>query len=337
MPSFSLVQIAHLLGIEHQGDDINITRVNTLEEANESELSFLANPKYTAKLSSTKAGAVIVRKEHAQNVKNALICDEPYHAFARCIALFAEKEGSYTGVSPFASIDPSAIIGENCTIYPYVYIGANVKIGDNCSLFSGVYVGENSTLGKNCTLYPNCVLMSKTQLGNNCTLQPGVVLGAEGYGFVRTPEGIHKIPQIGKVEIADKVEIGANSAIDKAALSATRVGTGTCIDNLVQIGHNVNIGKDNFIISQVGIAGSSRIGDNCTLAGQVGIAGHLNIGNNVTIGPQAGIAKDIADNKVVSGSPSTDYSTYMRISTLMPKLPELFKRMTRLEKKFEEE
>ena len=332
--TYTLSQIANELGLSYQGDDITITRVNTLEEAISTELSFLANPKYTAQLSQTKAGAVIIRKEHAHEVKNAIICEEPYYAFAQCMALFSEPEGTFTGVSPFASIDPSAEIGENCTIYPYVYIGANVKLGDNCKLFPGTYIGENCLIGEDCTIYPNSVLMSRTVLGDNCTIQPGAILGTDGYGFVRTPHGIHKIPQIGKVEIGEKVEVGANAAIDRAALSATRVGDGTCIDNLVQIGHNVTIGKDCFIISQVGIAGSATIGDNCTLAGQAGIAGHLNIGNNVTIGPQAGVAKDIEANKIVSGSPTTDYSTYMRISALMPKLPDLFKRMSKIEKAF---
>jgi len=329
---YSLSQIAKMLELSYQGDDIAIARVNTLEEATETELSFLANPKYTSQLAQTKAGAVILRKEHAHTIKNAIICDEPYHAFAKCIALFAETEGIFVGISPFASIDPSAEIGKNCTIYPYVYIGANTKIGNNCKLFPGTYIGEHCQLGDNCTLYPNSVLMSQTRLGNSCILQPGATLGAEGYGFIRTPQGIQKIPQIGKVEIGNKVEVGVNSAIDRAALSTTRIGDGTCIDNLVQIGHNVNIGKDCFVIAQVGIAGSTTIGDNCTLAGQVGIAGHLHIGDNVTVGAQAGVGKNIAANHIVSGSPTTEYGTYMRIVTLMPKLPDLFKRMSKLEK-----
>ncbi len=329
---YTLSEIAGLLGLEYKGDDIEITRVNTLEEATESELSFLANPKYVSQLATTKAGAVIVRKDHADDVKHALICDEPYYAFAQCMALFAEKEGTFEGVSQFASIAPSAQIGENCTIYPYVFIADNVIVGDNCTLFSGVYIGENSKIGDNCTLFPNAVLMSRTTLGDDCVLQPGAVLGGEGFGFVRTPVGVQKIPQIGQVQIGDSVEIGANTTIDRASLSATVVQDGTCIDNLVQLGHNVQVGKDCFIISQVGVAGSTHIGDNCTLAGQVGVAGHLKIGNNVTIGPQSGIAKDIVDNKTVMGSPANDASQYMRISTVVPKLPDLFKRMNKLEK-----
>ncbi len=330
--SYTLAEIAEKLGLEYQGENIKITRVNTIEAAGETELTFLANPKYIPKLNETKAGAIIIRKDMAEKVKNAIICDEPYYAFARCIALFAEIEGTFDGISPFASIAHSAQIGENCIIYPYVYIGENVKIGDNCKIFSGTYIGENSILGDNCTLFPNCVLMSKTILGDDCVLQPGAVLGGEGYGFVRTDFGIHKIPQIGQVVIGDNVEIGANTTIDRASLNVTSVADGTCIDNLVMVAHNVNIGKECFIISQVGIAGSTSIGDKCTLAGQAGLAGHLAIGNNVTIGPQAGIAKNLENNDVVMGSPSMDYGKFMRVSTLMPKLPELFKRMSKLEK-----
>ena len=332
--TYTISQIAKSLGLSYQGEDFTVTRVNTLGEAGSTELSFLSNPKYISQLASTKAGAVILRKEHAHSVKNAIVCEEPYHAFAQCIALFAEPEGTFIGVSPFASIDPSAEIGEDCTIYPYVYIGAYAKIGKGCKLFPGTYVGEHCQLGDNCVLYPNSVLMSQTILGNSCTLQPGAILGGEGYGFVRTPQGIHKIPQIGKVEIGNKVEVGANTTIDRAALSATRIGDGTCIDNLVQVGHNVSFGKNCFVIAQSGIAGSTTFGDNCTLAAQAGVSGHLHIGDNVTIGPQAGVAKNLEENSVVSGSPSTPYSNYMRISALTPKLPDLFKRMSKLEKAF---
>lgn len=329
---FTLAEIADFLGERYQGENITITGLNTLEEANSSELSFLANPKYIKQIATTKAGAVIVHADHANDVKNAVISENPYFSFARCMGLFAEKEGFFEGVSELASIHPTASIGENCTIYPFVTIGAHAKIDDNCTLFSGVYIGEYCELGENCTLTPNCVLMSHTHLGDNCYLQPGVVLGGEGFGFVRTDFGIQKIPQIGHVNIADNVEIGANTTIDRAALSKTSIGKHTCIDNLVQIGHNVQIGEECLIISQVGIAGSTKIGNKCTLAGQVGVSGHLHIHDNVTIGPQGGVSKDIAENSVVSGSPTMDYNTYMRHSILQPKIPELFKRVTALEK-----
>ncbi len=335
LKQFTLAEIADFLGAKYQGENIAVTGLNTLEEATGTELSFLANPKYIKQIETTNAGAVILHENHAQAVKNAIISDNPYFAFARCMGLFAEKEGFFEGVSEFASIHPSAKIGEHCTIYPFAVIGANVEIGDNCTLFSGVYIGEHCHIGDNCTLTPNCVLMSRTSLGDNCYLQPGAVLGGEGFGFVRTDFGIQKIPQIGHVEIGDHVEVGANAAIDRAALSKTFVNSGTCIDNLVQIGHNVQIGKECLIISQVGIAGSTKIGDRCTFAGQAGIAGHQKIQDNVTVGPQGGVVKDIAKNSVVSGTPSMEYNTYMRHSILQPKIPDLFKRVNALEKQIE--
>lgn len=336
MFTYTLSQLAEKLQVPFKGEDITITGIQTLESAKSSDIAFLANPKYVEALSTTGAGAIIVHPQYASRVKNALLSEDPYNTFAHCIQFFAPEEGTFRGVSPLAFIDPSAKIGENCTIYPFAYIGAGVTLGHNCHIFPSVYVGEDSVIGNNCTLYPNSTLMSRLVLGDNCIIQSGAVLGADGFGFIRTPDGIQKIPQIGRTVLGNDVEIGANTTVDKAALDVTSVGSGTRVDNLVQIAHNVTIGKDCFIISQVGIAGSSHIGDNCTLAGQVGVVGHINIGSNVTVGPQSGVAKDIADNKIVGGSPPSDYRNYLRVLSLTPRLPELFKRMSALEKELEQ-
>ena len=335
MTSYPLSRIAEVLGLRLQGEDILITGVNTLDEAGPTELSFLANPKYAPQLASSRAGAVIVRPEHANEVKNALIGEEPYPAFARAIGMFAVPQGSFHGISPLASVSPEAELGEGCVIYPFVYIAPRVKIGAGCTLFPGVYVGEDCTLGEGCVLYPNAVLMAGCELGTGCVLQPGAVIGGEGFGFVRTEAGIQKIPQIGHVKLGNKVEVGVNSAVDRAALSATSIGDATCLDNLVQVGHNVRLGKECLIVSQVGISGSTQVGDKVTMAGQVGVAGHLHIGDGVTIGPQAGVAKDIEAGKVVGGTPTVDYTTYLRTLSLMPRFPELFKRIAKLEKELE--
>ncbi len=333
MPEFRLSALAAVLGLSLQsGDDPVITGVNTLEEAGPTELSFLANPKYAAQLAGTAAAAVIVRPDQAGAVRRALITPDPYPAFARSLALFAVPEGFFSGISPQAFIHPEAVLEDDCTVYPFAVIGPRARLGAGCTVFSGCYVGEDCVLGPGCTLYPNAVLMSRVTLGANCTLQPGAVLGAEGFGFIRTPEGMRKIPQIGRVVLGDRVEVGANSAVDRAALSATSVGDGTCIDNLVQVGHNVRVGKDCLLVAQVGIAGSTMVGDNVTMAGQVGVAGHLNIGDNVTIAPQTGVAKNIAAGQTVGGLMAVDYSTYMRTMTLMPRFPEIFKRLSALEK-----
>lgn len=338
-PAYRLSEIAARLGLSLQGadagDDLLVTGVNTLEEAGPTELSFLANPKYAKQLAGTRAGAVIVRPEHAGEVARALISDDPYPAFARAIGLFAVPQGEFSGISPLAFLHPDAEPGEGCTIYPFAFIGPRARLGAGCTIFPGCYVGEDCVLGQGCVLYPNAVLMSGTILGDRCVLQPGAVIGGEGFGFVRTPEGIRKIPQIGRVVAGDRVEVGVNSAVDRAALSATRLESGSCLDNLVQIGHNVRLGKDCLIVSQVGISGSTHVGDNVTMAGQVGVAGHLRIGDGVTIGPQSGVAKDIPAGQVVGGTPTVDYSTYLRTLSLMPRFPDLFKRLARVEKALE--
>ena len=335
-PSFKLSELAEKLGLKlvlnGDAEDIVITGINTLEEAGPTELSFLANPKYVSQLATTKAGAVILREEHESEVTRALVTENPYPMFAQALTLFAKPQGSFKGISHMAFVHPEAELGEDCTVYPFCYIGPRTRLGKGCTVFPGCYIGEVCELGDGCTLYPRAVLMAGTILGPACVLQAGAVLGGGGFGFARTSEGIRKVPQIGRVEIGDHVEIGVNSAMDRAALSATIIGEGTCLDNLVQIGHNVRLGKNCLIVSQVGISGSTHVGDNVTMAGQAGVSGHLHIGDNSTIGPQAGVAKDISAGQVVSGSPTVDHNTYLRNATLMPKLPELFKRVARLEK-----
>jgi UDP-3-O-[3-hydroxymyristoyl] glucosamine N-acyltransferase len=174
--------------------------------------------------------------------------------------------------------------------------------------------------------------MAGTRLGRGCIVHAGVVLGADGFGFVRNGQRIEKIPQVGTVRLGDDVEVGANTAIDRAALDTTVIGDGTKIDDLVMIGHNVRVGKNGFLVAQTGIAGSCVIGDNATVAAQAGIAGHLRIGDNVTVGPRAGVARDIPDNMIMGGAPAVDQGTFMRTFALMPRFPELFKRLSRLEK-----
>lgn len=336
MPGRRLSEIAALLGLTLQGEDLEIRGVNTLETAGPDEVSFLANPKYAPQLATTRAGAVIVHQEHADDVRRALISPNPYQDFGRVLALFARPQGSFSGISPLASVAPSAEVGTDVTIYPFVFVGPQANIGARAVLFPGVYVGEECCVGEDTVIYPNAVLMARTRLGRRCIVQPGAVLGADGFGFARTNDGIQKIPQAGSVHAGDDVEIGANTTIDRAVLDQTCVGDGTKIDNLVQVGHNVRVGRNCFLVSQVGISGSTTLGDNCTLAGQVGVAGHLHIGNNVTIGPQSGVPRDIPDNSTMGGSPVADQTTYMRTLALMPRYPELFKRLAKVEKRLAE-
>lgn len=327
-----LSEIAQILGLVLQGNDVEIVGVNTLQAAKPNEISFLSNPKYTHQLASTQAGAVILSKEHAHAIPRALISDEPYKDFGKALSLFAKPQGCFSGISQQAYIHPEAIVASTTTIYPYVFVGARAIIDERVILFPGVYIGEDCRIGEGSILYPHAVLMANTSIGKNCIIHPGAVIGSDGFGFAPSPMGIQKIPQVGNVTLKDNVEVGANTTIDRATLGTTGIGDNTKIDNLVQIAHGVNVGKNTFLVSQVGVSGSTQIGDHCTIAGQTGIAGHLTIGNNVTLGPQSGVAHSIPDNKTMGGSPTVDRNTYLRTLSLMPRFPELFKRITKIEK-----
>ncbi|MFV0422910.1 UDP-3-O-(3-hydroxymyristoyl)glucosamine N-acyltransferase [Oleidesulfovibrio sp.] len=327
--------IAKALGLTLKGPDCEVSGMNTLEGAGPEELSFLANPKYIPILAGTRAAAVIVSEEFADQVETALISANPYFDFGRTLHLFAKPQGNFSGISDMAYIHPEAEVADGCTVYPNVYIGARAKVGKGSTFFPGCYIGEDCTVGENCTFYPNVTLMAATSVGDDCVFHAGVVLGADGFGFARTDYGIQKIPQIGRVEIGNDVEIGANTAIDRAVLGVTTVGDGTKVDNLVQVGHNVTIGNDCLIVSQVGISGSTQVGNRVTMAGQVGVAGHISIGDDVTLGPKAGVAKSIEAGKTMGGQPAVERDVFMRTLTVMPKLPDMYKRLRKIEKELE--
>ncbi|MCL1940186.1 MAG: UDP-3-O-(3-hydroxymyristoyl)glucosamine N-acyltransferase [Desulfovibrionaceae bacterium] len=331
-----LSELAARLGLVLQGQDREFSGLNTLEAASPDEVSFLANPKYRTYLAETRACAVILAPQFAPEVSTALISDNPYRDFARAASFFVRKQGDFSGVSAQAVIHPQAELGAGCTVYPHAHVGAGTRLGEGCVLFPGVYVGEECVIGKDCVLYPNAVVLAGVVMGDGCVLQAGAVLGTDGFGFAVMDGEMRKIPQIGTVRLADGVDVGANTCIDRAALGATSVGRDTKIDNLVQIGHNVTLGEQCLIISQVGIAGSTKVGDRVTMAGQAGIAGHLHIGDNVTIGAQAGVPKDIPAGVTGSGTPFMESKTFMRAFVLAPKVPDLFRRVQQLEKELDE-
>lgn len=305
--------------------------VNTLEDAGPDEVSFLANPKYVSMLEQTSAGAVILHPQYADKIDNVLISENPYLDFARLLTFFSKPQGEFSGISPLASIHPDTRLGDNCTVYPFAFIGPRAEIGHNCTLFPGCYIGEDVAIGSNSIIYPNAVIMAAAKLGANSIIHAGAVLGSDGFGFVPAEKGIEKIPQIGSVSVGDNVEIGANTAIDRAALGSTMIGNSTKLDNLVQIGHNVRIGDYCLLVAQTGIAGSTRVGDRVVIAGQAGLSGHIKIGNGVTIGPQAGVGRNIKDGETVGGSPAMSKSEFLRSSVIMPKLPDLYSRVRKLE------
>jgi UDP-3-O-[3-hydroxymyristoyl] glucosamine N-acyltransferase len=328
--------LAKELGLVLKGEDRQVSGFGTLESAGRDEVSFLANPKYLPLLSQTSAAAVILQEKFADQVDTALISENPYFDFARALSLFAEPQGCMTGLSEKAFIHPDARVHESVNVYPFAFVAAGAEVGENTSLFPGCYVGERSVVGKDCTLYPNVTLMADTVVGDRVIIHAGTVIGSDGFGFAPSEGGMEKIPQVGNVVVGDDVEIGANSAIDRAVLASTVIGKGTKIDNLVQIGHNVTIGEGSIIVAQVGISGSATIGSGVTLAGQAGISGHLKIGDGATVGPQSGVAKDIPPGAVVGGAPAMERGAFLRYLALAPRLPDMAKTVRRLEKELKE-
>jgi len=327
-----LSEVAGKVGLTFSGHDIDVSGVNTLAQAGPEDIAPLLNRKYLPQLANTQAGAVLCEAKHAPEGASCLITQNPKLDWARVVALFAKPQGCLTGISPQAFVHPQAAIGAGVTLYPFVFIGARAQIGAGATLFPGVYVGEDCVVGENAILYPNVVLMAGTVLGTNVIIHAGTVLGSDGYGYAQGPAGHVKVPQVGNVVIGRDVEIGANAAIDRAALESTKVGDGTKIDNLVQIAHNVEMGKHCLIISQVGIAGSTKLGNGVVLAGQAGLRDNISLGDGVQVAAQAGVGQDLPPGTIVGGSPSMDAATYLKVSLLLPKLPELMRRVKRLEK-----
>jgi len=330
-----LSEVAGKVGLTFSGHDIEVSGVNTLASAGAGDIAPLLSRKYLPQLGSTQAGAVLCEVQHAPEGRSCLVSKNPKLDWARVVALFAKPQGCLTGVSPQAFIHPEATLAENVTVYPFAFVGARTKIGSGATLFPGVYVGEDCQVGEGATLYPNCVLMAGTVLGGGVTIHAGTVIGSDGYGYAQGPAGHVKIPQVGNVVIGNDVEIGANAAIDRAALESTTIGDGTKIDNLVQIAHNVQTGKHCLIISQVGVAGSCRLGNGVVLAGQAGLRDNISLGDGVQVAAQSGVGQDLPPGFIAGGSPSMDASTWLKMSLSLPKLPELMRRVRRLEKALE--
>lgn len=335
-----LKELAEFVGGTVIGDgEVEISGVASIDEAQPGEITFIATSKYLRKLSETKASAVIVSKEVTTTDKPLICAANPQLAFVKILTLFLAKPYRPKGIDPNAWISPTAQLGKDLTIYPYVYIGDRCRIEDRVTLYPGVYVGEDSVIGEDSVLHPNVSVYSGSVIGKRVILHSGVVIGADGFGFVKDGKTNVKIPQVGRVIIEDDVEVGANSAIDRAALGQTIIRRGVKIDNLAQVAHNVEIGEDSIIVAQVGIAGSTKIGKNVILAGQVGVVGHIEIGDNVQVGAQSGVGQGLPPDQAFSGSPAMPHREWLRMVTTLPKLPGMRKILTDIEtrlKKIEE-
>jgi len=329
-----LKELAQWIGGTVVGDgEVEIHSVASIEDAKEGEITFIANPKYLSKLNQTRASAVIVSPEVIPGEKHLLCVKNPYLAFAKILTLFTQKPYQSKGIDSNAWVSPTAQLGEDLTVYPFVYIGDRCHIGDRVTLYPGVYVGEDSSIGEDSILHTNVSIYPGMTIGKRVILHSGVVVGSDGFGYAKEGGKNFKVPQVGKVEIEDDVEIGSNTSIDRGTLGNTIIRRGVKIDNLVQIAHNVLIGEDSIIVAQVGISGSTKLGSNVTLAGQVGLTGHLQIGDNVMIGAQSGVAQDVPANQAVTGSPAMPHREFLRMIMTMPKVPEMRKRLTEMEKR----
>lgn len=326
---------AFLGGMVIGNGDAVIEDVKGLAEAGRQDITFAVDP-YTEYLPQVHAGAVIVEKEVPAGDNTLVVVENPRLAFSQLLVLFHPRQSVASGIHPTAIIDDSAVIGEDTAVMAYAVIGKNVKIGDHCTIYPSVFIGDNVTIGSGTTIYPGAVIHENCVLGQRDVIRAHAVIGGEGFGFA-TENGKHtRIPQIGNVEIGDDVEIGACTCIDNATLGSTKVARGTKVDNLVHLGHNVEIGEDCFIIAQTGIAGSTKAGNHVIFAGQTGCTGHITIGDNAVFAGKTGITGNIKGGQVYAGFPARPHMEWSRTQVYLKHLPEMAKTIKALEKKIAE-
>jgi UDP-3-O-[3-hydroxymyristoyl] glucosamine N-acyltransferase len=338
---FTATAIAEFLKGEIVGDpEIKVSTIAKIEEGHEGALSFLANPKYEPCIYTTGSSIVLVNRDFVPTapVRATMIkVDSAYESFASLLKLVEQSKPKKKGIHPTAVIEASARIGGNVYIGACAYIGENCIIGDGCSIYPQVYIGDNTKIGENCLIYPGVKVYHECIIGRGCTIHAGSVIGSDGFGFAPQSESeFTKIPQIGNVILEDNVEIGANVAIDRATMGSTVIRRGVKLDNLIQIGHNVEIGENTVMAGLTGIAGSTKVGKNCMVGGQVGIAGHIKIADGTKIGAKSGVPNDIKkENLIYSGVPAIEHKDFLKVAVIYRKLPDLKAKVDRLEKDIE--
>jgi UDP-3-O-[3-hydroxymyristoyl] glucosamine N-acyltransferase len=330
-----LGELASQLGAELRGDaSLEVTGVKGLEEAGPTEVTFVANPRYASLARSTRAAAVLVEPEFQEIDAATLRIKNPYLAFSHALGLFYQPPAYAPGVHPTAVIDPSAEIGEGAHIGAYVVIGPQVKLGAHATVLPHVVLYPGVKAGSHFFAHAHAVVRENCELGDHVTLENGAIVGSDGFGFAKNHEGHwEKIPQSGPVRLGDRVDVQANACIDRATVGATEIGDGAKIDNLVQVGHGSKVGENTLLCAQVGLAGSSVIGNNAILAGQAGVAGHCSLGDGVILTAQSAVSHDVPAGKMISGSPGFDNRTWLRAVAIFQRLPEMLKRLDRLEKR----
>jgi UDP-3-O-[3-hydroxymyristoyl] glucosamine N-acyltransferase len=320
-----LGEIAQRLGCELEGDaQIEITGVAGIEEAEPQQLTFLTNRKYRPALETTRASAVLIARDGGPLRMAALRSANPYLDFARAIEMFHAAPEYAPGVHPSAVVAKSAKLGPGAHIGPFCFVDEDVEIGRNSVLHSFVSIYRGARIGDDFFAHAHACVREDCQIGDRVLLQNGVVVGTDGFGFARESSGHwYKMRQAGITVVGDDVEIQAHSAIDRATIGETRIGRGTKIDNLVQVGHACTVGEDTLLCGQVGLAGTTHVGNRCILAGQVGAAGHLTIGDGATLTAQSGVPTDVPANAVYSGYPAMDNLAWRKSVAVFNRLPDL--------------
>ena len=338
---FTAATIAGFLKGDIEGNpDIKVNTIAKIEEGQTGALSFLANPKYEHFIYDTKSSIVLVNRNFVPSAKieaTLIKVENAYEAFASLLRLVDQSRPRKKGIHATAVIESSAHVGNDVFIGPYAYIGEKCIIGDGCSVYPNVYIGDNAKLGKDCIINPGVTIYHDCIIGEACIIHAGSVIGSDGFGFAPQSESeFMKIPQLGNVVLEDHVEIGANVTIDRATMGSTIIRKGVKLDNLIQIGHNVEVGENSVMAAQTGISGSTKIGKNCMFGGQVGLAGHLKIANGTKIGAQGGILGDVKEeNTAIIGSPAIDVKQFLRSSVIFKKLPEMKAKIDSFEKEIE--
>ncbi|MFL2629787.1 MAG: UDP-3-O-(3-hydroxymyristoyl)glucosamine N-acyltransferase [Flavobacteriaceae bacterium] len=335
---FTAEQISKKVDGNIEGNpNVELSILSKIEEAKVGSITFLSNPKYIPFIYKTKASAVIVDNDFIpENKLNTTLIrvKDPYSSFSKILELFNLEDRK------LYEIDKSALINKDVKLPKKTFIGAltiiekGVVLGENVIIKAQSFIGQNVKIGKNTIIQTGVKILSNSKIGNNCIINAGAVIGCDGFGFAPQENGSYsKIPQTGNVIIGNNVEIGSNSTIDRATMGSTIIHDGVKIDNLVQIAHNAEIGKNTIFAGQSGVSGSTKIGENCVIGGQAGIGGHLKIGNNVKIQGQAGVLKDIPDNKQIQGTPAIEFNDYYRSYAYFKRLPDFENRLKKIEKK----
>lgn len=337
-PRMTVKELARLLNCPFEGKgSTEIWGFSSLDRAKKGEFSFLSHRQYRPLLEKTKASAVIIHPEEKFDRIPVIRSENPYLAFVKAVEFFYKQYLPKTEIHPTAFISSSAKIGKEVAIGAYSYIGEETEIGTGTIIFPLVAIYPKVKIGERTIIHSGVSIREGIRIGRDVIIHNGAVIGSDGFGFLQDKHGSPiKIPQTGTVVIEDKVEIGANTTIDRAALGETIIREGTKIDNLVQVAHNVEIGAKSLLAGQAGIAGSSKLGEKVVMGGQAGVADHINIGDNVQMAAQAGIMKDIPANSIVAGTPQMDIKKFMRIMAALPQIPELLKTVRSLKAKIEE-